>query len=362
MSRPTRADIDLAALRHNYGLARTLSAPGRAMPIVKADAYGHGAAAIAQALADIAPAFGVACFEEAAALRAAGIEKPILLLEGFFGEEELQAAAGAGCWLMIQSEEQLRQVEAARAIPPVQCWLKLDTGMRRLGFPPEHAAELHRRLRDCPQVAGPPVLATHFARADELDSDFTARQLERFTEHARGIDAPRSLANSPALLGWPRTRAEWNRPGFMLYGYPPFPKPHPEANKLRPVMSLRSRILALREVAAGETVGYGGGWTAGRRSIIATVPAGYGDGYPRNMRAGAPVLIRGRRTPLAGAVSMDLLTVDVTDSPDAATGDEVLLWGKELPVGEVAGWAGTIGYELLTRLHARVPRNYLNRD
>jgi len=358
MSRPTRAIVNLEALRHNYGLAQGLSGAGKAMPIVKANAYGHGAIPIAKALEPLAPALGVACIEEALELRESGIAKPILLLEGFFSPDELELAAAHNFWLMIQNETQLRALESARLSQPVHCWLKIDTGMHRLGFDPASCSTTYQRLLDCPQVAGSVVLATHFASADNLDSDFTQRQMESFANATAPVKALRSLANSPGLLGWPAARADWNRPGLMLYGQSPFGDSHPEADKLLPVMTLRSGVMAVREVNPGESVGYANAWTATRPSRIATVPAGYGDGYPRHAESGTPVLINGHRAQLVGRVSMDMITVDVTDLDSVVIGDEVILWGDQLSANEVASHADTIGYEIMTRLQNRVPRVY----
>jgi alanine racemase len=260
---------------------------------------------------------------------------------------------------MLQNEHQIRALESAGLGDPVGCWLKLDSGMHRLGFPVQQARALVERLTAISTVAPQIVLATHLACADDLENAFTRQQIKLFREHTDGLHLPCSLANSPGLLGWPETRAEWNRPGVMLYGPSPFPAPHPEADRLRPVMTLKSAVIALRDLQPGDSVGYGGAWTASRPSRIATIPVGYGDGYPRRAESGTPVLVRGHRVPLAGRVSMDMITVDVTDIPDVAVGDEVILWGKEILVNEVAAHADTIGYEIMTRLLARVPRKYM---
>ncbi|MCZ6828050.1 MAG: alanine racemase [Gammaproteobacteria bacterium] len=356
MARPTRAIINLQALRHNYQLAQTLAGAGRAMPIVKANAYGHGAINVARALEPKVPALGVACIEEAVELRDAGIRKPILLLEGFFSEEELAVAATQNFWLMVQNEWQLDAICRPHRGKPVVAWLKIDTGMHRLGFQPEQAADIYQKLQSSPQVADEIVLATHFASADDLHSDFTTRQIELFQQCTRGIAAPCSLANSPGLLGWPEARAEWNRPGFMLYGHSPFTEPHPEAEKLKAVMTFRSEVMAVRDLSIGESVGYANTWTAQRPSRIATVPVGYGDGYPRRAENSTPVLINGQRAKLVGRVSMDMITVDVTELDPVNIGDEVILWGENLSANEVAVCADTIGYEIMTRVHNRVPR------
>ncbi len=360
MGRPTRAIIDREALRKNYRTAVQLSGRGKAMPIVKANAYGHGAIEVARTLESLAPAFGVACIEEALELREAGILLPILLLEGFFSDEELALAGHQNFWLMIQNQEQLETLSKAQLEEPVTCWLKIDTGMHRLGFQPEDAGDAYDSLDSCSQVKDGIVLATHFASADDLDSDFTRDQLNRFESCSKGIPGPRSLANSPALLGWPQTRADWNRPGFMLYGQSPFDCPQDSADLLLPVMTFRSEVMAIRHIQPGESVGYANTWTAERPSRIATIPVGYGDGYPRHAANSTPVLINGHRAQLVGRVSMDMITVDVTELGPVNIGDEVILWGDGLSANEVAANADTIGYEIMTRTHNRVPREYVN--
>jgi alanine racemase len=359
MSRPTEALINLHALRHNCRLALELSGKGKLMPVVKANAYGHGAVPVARALEPMASAFAVACIEEAVELRDAGISLPIMLMEGFFDDEELELASRLDLWVMIQNEYQLEALDRLPLPQPVTCWIKLDTGMHRLGFSVDLARALYRELSECPGVDQAIVLATHLACADELDNPYTHDQIRLFRENTAGIDAPHSLANSPGLLGWPDARSDWNRPGVMLYGQSPFPQPHPEADKLQPVMTLQSEIIALRELAIGESVGYGSSWSARRPSRIATVPVGYGDGYPRRAGNGTPVLVKGERAQLAGRVSMDMITVDVTDLPGVTLGDPVILWGEGLTANEIADAADTIGYEITTRMLGRVRRTYI---
>ncbi len=356
MARPTRALLDLDALRYNLALARDLAGDARLMAVVKANAYGHGGATVAAALDGAVDAMAVACIEEALALREAGIRAPILLLEGLFEPDELALAAGHGFWLTVDNRQQLQWLERAELSASLTCWLKIDTGMHRLGIPPEQALDYYHRLRAAPCVADEIVVSTHFASADVTESAQTERQIALFEQATTGIAAPRSACNSAGLLAYPQARYDWVRPGYMLYGNSPFATDVGRASELRPVMTLKSAIISVRDVAAGDTVGYGASWRAERDSRIATVCLGYGDGYPRLAAAGTPVLVNGRRAGIAGRVSMDMVTVDVTDLPDAAIGDEVTLWGEGLPVGEVASHAGTIGYELTTRMPARTPR------
>lgn len=356
MARPNQARLDLGALRHNLQHARALAPGCRVMCVVKANAYGHGAVQVSEALAPLSDALAVACIEEALELREAGIVAPILLLEGFFEAAELPLAAAHNFWVMIDNLQQLAWLEAARLAAPVTCWLKVDTGMHRLGVPLSQAAEVHNRLLRCANRSGELVTCTHFASADDMTSNQTVEQLERFESVTASLPGPRSAANSAGLLAWPRSHYDWVRPGYMLYGNSPFAMPHPNAEALRPVMTLCAAVISLRDVAAGESVGYSALWTARRPSRIATVSIGYGDGYPRMARNGTPVLIRGQRAPLAGRVSMDMITVDVTDLDNVQIGDEVVLWGNGLPAGEVASHADTIGYELTTRMPMRTPR------
>jgi alanine racemase len=326
------------------------------MAVVKANGYGHGAVTIAKALEPLADSLAVACIEEAMELRAAGITAPILLLEGFFQENEIALAATENFWLCVDNEWQLACLENIQLQQKVTVWLKIDTGMHRLGIDSAAAKNAYSRLKNSPHIADDIVLCTHFASADDLESTQTQQQLEQFNQVCETLPGERSAANSPGLLGWPGSHFDWIRPGYMLYGNSPFPIPHKNTEALQPVMTLSSAIISIRDVKIGESVGYGASWTARRASRIATVTIGYGDGYPRLARNGTPVLVNGQRVRLAGRVSMDMITVDITDLDNVELGDEVILWGKNLPVGEVAEWAGTIGYELTTRMPARTPR------
>jgi alanine racemase len=358
MSRPTKAIIDLQALRHNYQLAESLAPGSKTIPMVKANAYGHGAVKVAQALADLAPAFGVACIEEALELRSAEIKQPILLLEGAFDAAELKLAATKGFWVMVENHHQKEAIIHADLALPLSVWLGVDTGMHRLGFQPDDIAEVYKTLNSSRNVSQPIVFTSHFACADDVDNEATLQQIDTFKACAP-IATLQSLANSAAILAWPKAQREWQRPGYMLYGNSPFSVPQKNADRLKPVMSFESAVISLRTIAAGESVGYTANWTAERDSTIATITVGYGDGYPRNATNGTPVLINGVRCPLVGRVSMDMITVDVTEFREVAIGDTAVLWGPELPVNEVASYCDSIGYELLTRMPGRVPRVYL---
>ena len=358
MARPSRAVIDLEALKSNYRLTGELAPSSGNIAVIKANAYGHGAVPVARALEPLAPALAVAYMEEALELRQSGIVAPILILEGFLDREEVAVAADNGFWLLVENARQVETLQRTPLNRPLTVWLKVDTGMHRLGCPIAQASHFYRALENCPGITSPVVLATHLASADELNNDETSRQIERLDAIARPLAAPLSIANSPGLLAWPAARREWNRPGYMLFGNSPFPHPHNSGDRLLPVMTFESRVISLRTVSPGDGVGYGGDWRARRQSLIATVPVGYADGYPRTAPSGTPVLVNGQRAPLAGRVSMDLITVDVTDVAGVTAGSPVELWGKQLGIDDVAAPAATIGYELLARMPARVPRIY----
>ncbi|GAA6150729.1 alanine racemase [Pseudoteredinibacter isoporae] len=364
MSRPCYAQVDLEALRHNYRLAGELAPSAQAVAVVKANAYGHGAVEAAKALEPLAPALGVACIEEALELRHAGIQKPILLLEGIFSADEVAIASEEHFFLMVENLEQIEAIIQADIDQALHCWLKVDTGMHRLGLLPEQVDAALAVLKASPNVQPDIIMASHFASADELDNPSNAEQLRCFDkliaecEQAQGLD--QSLANSATILAHPSAHRQWLRPGFMLYGASPFTEDNENAAKLKPVMSLISEVISLRPIQSGERVGYGGKWQAERDSIIATIACGYGDGYPRHASNGTPVLIDGQEAPLVGRVSMDMITVDVTDIANVQLGSRAEMWGKNLCVNRIAEHAHTIAYELLTRMPARPPRVYQN--
>lgn len=358
--RPLVATIDLSAITQNYAVAKRC-APGRqAFAVVKANAYGHGVREVVTALHDLADGFAVACLEEAAEVRALQGEARILLLEGCFDANEYQFAAQLGLDVVVHSEQQAQQLLAATLSRPLNVWLKLDSGMHRLGFNAAQLRDWYGCLSGAEQVAELNLIS-HFACADERGSEATELQLEQFLELLDLDFAQRSLANSAAILTIPAAHMDWLRPGIMLYGATPFADLTAKELGVRPAMSLTAQLIACRDVAVDEAVGYGGSWRAERPSRIGTVSCGYADGYPRHAPAGTPVIVGGRRVALVGRVSMDMLTVDLTDAPDAVIGDAVDLWGAQLPVDEVALAAGTIGYELLSKVTARVSRRYCSR-
>lgn len=355
--RPLLATIDLAAIQHNYALAQRC-APGRqAFAVVKANAYGHGLREVVGALLGSADGFAVACVEEAVVVRELHADTRILLLEGCFETAEYAQAAQLGLDVAVHTAEQAEALLATDLVQPLRVWLKLDSGMYRLGFSPAEVRTWHARLRGAAQVAELNLLS-HFACADERGHPLSEEQVAVFLELLDLDFDQRSLANSAALLTIPAAHMDWQRPGIMLYGATPFADLSAQTLGLRPAMSLTAQVIAVHEVAAGQSVGYGASWVAPRDSRIATVSCGYADGYPRQAPAGTPVWLAGQRAPLIGRVSMDMLTVDISAVPQAQLGSAVELWGAQLPVDELAQACGTIGYELLSKVTARVPRRY----
>jgi alanine racemase len=352
MQRNTVARIDLEAIQANVALAASLAPTAEVVAVIKADAYGHGIVPVAEALRDRVPMFGVATVDEGLTLREAGIDNAVLVLEGATTRAASEAAIAKDLVLMVHAEDQVAMLKDMNA--PV--WLKVDTGMRRLGIDPADLGSLLKQL----QSSGADVQAvcTHLACADEMDSDATRQQLEIFRIATAGYDGPLSIANSAGIIAWPDSHADWIRPGIMLYGASPFSSDIGRELTLHPAMTLSARIIAIREIQAGESVGYGARWTASRPSVIATIATGYADGYPRHAPNGTPVFLGGAIVPLVGTVSMDMITVDLTDHVGAAVGDTAELWGQNVSVNDVATLAGTIGYELLAGVTPRVPRLY----
>ena len=350
MSRPILARIDPQAFRHNYQLAKDRAGGARALAVVKANAYGHGLLRCAQAVRDLADGFALLELAEAMDLREAGFEQPIVLLEGFFGEDDLLLASENRITSGVHSEDQLRLLELSDIERPLDVFVKLNTGMNRLGFVPERLPEVLERLRATGKVGQVGVM-THFACADGTGIQ---TQLARF-DAAAGKDLPRSVANSAALLRYPHAAYEWVRPGIMLYGGSPMPDlESAEAIGLKPVMTLASRIIDVQDLSPGDSVGYSATFTADRPMRVGTVACGYADGYPRHAGTGTPILVNGQRTRTLGRVSRDMLACDLTGI-NAGIGASVTLWGEGLPADEVATAAGTVSYELFCALANRVP-------
>lgn len=356
MPRPIQARINLSAIPHNYLLAKKHASlpgkPAKAWAVVKADAYGHGALRVAKALGDLADGFALLEAESAVALREAGFQQPILLLEGFFDSDDLAVCAKYGLTVAVHRIEQLRMIRDAALPVRLPVYLKLNTGMNRLGFTPEQITEVKNELASNTAIDSA-TLMMHFAEADGARG--VGWQLERFRHMTEGWNLPVCMANSAAILRFPGTVYDWVRPGIMLYGASPFADESAASLGLKPVMTLASRVLAVQQIRPGERVGYGGIFEAKRPTRIGIVACGYADGYPRHAPSGTPILVEGKRTGTVGRVSMDMLACDLTDIPEAGIGSEVVLWGEGMPADEVAAAAGTISYELFCALAKRVP-------
>jgi alanine racemase len=349
--RPLVARIDSTALSHNLMVARRLAGPARVLAVVKANGYGHGLVRVAQALR-AADGFAVLTLDEAATLRAQGFSHPIVLLEGFFHPDELPEIARRRLQPVIHRDDQIDALARLRGEHKIDCFLKLDTGMHRLGLAAKPWRAALERLKALPNV-GQITLMSHFARADEAEFGVAA-QLAAFNDAAQGLNQPASLANSAALLRYPEAVRDWARPGIMLYGAAPFADQTAADLGLLPAMHLESRLIAVQSVGKGEGIGYGHAFVAPRDLRVGVVACGYADGYPRHAPTGTPVRVAGHLTRTLGRVSMDMLHVDLTEAADAHVGSPVVLWGDGVPVESVAAAAGTISYELLTALAPRV--------
>lgn len=353
MSRATAIHIDLAAIGENIRALRAPLAGQRFMAVVKADAYGHGAVRVAQHIEPMVDAFAVAFTEEAVMLREAGISAPLLILEGPHTASDLALAGKLDLWPVIHSDEQLTWCKTLGA-DLSEAWIKIDTGMHRLGFAPDRLSSIRDTLLSC--GIGEVTAMSHLASAEEPGSVLTKSQLHSWDEITGVWPDGSSLHNSAATQHALSAPSDWVRVGYALYGGRV--KGLQSAPPLRPVMRFTSTVIALRDVATGDSVGYGGRWTAQRESVIATLPVGYGDGYPWGAADGTPVEINGQIAPLAGRVSMDMVTVDVTDCPNVSLGTPAVLWGDLPTIDDVAAHSSTIGYELMTRLTQRASRIY----
>jgi len=353
MSRPLRAEIRLSALHHNLQQARKAAPYSKVIAVIKANGYGHGMQLVAHALNSV-DAFAVASIEEAINLRESGVHQPIILLEGFFDKDDLLLLQAYTLEPVIHSWHQIEMLEEASLTYAFDVWMKIDTGMHRLGFSPMDVEQAYARCRECDAIQTIHAM-THFSCADDQENLATAYQIALFKKTVETMNVTVSLANSAGILGFPDSHGDWVRPGIMLYGASPFVDDDIESLDLQPVMNLTSELISVREVMRGESVGYGGDWICPETMQVGVVACGYGDGYPRHAPPGTPVLVNGQRVPLIGRVSMDMITVDLRGC-DAKVGDPVILWGEGLPADEVAQFAETIAYELFCNVAPRVPR------
>ena len=357
--KPATAKISSQALKHNLQVIKEKAPNSRIIAVVKANAYGHGVVFVSRVLEELADCFAVARLEEALALRSHGITKPILLLEGFFDEEDLPVIAVNNIETVVHNREQLEALKRAKVPAPIKVWLKIDTGMHRLGVALDEVDFFYQALSQLPQVHEKLGFVSHFSRADELQSDYTEVQLARFLKATENKAGARTIAASGGILFWEASHLDWIRPGIIMYGISPTDTVGAEFN-LIPVMNLTSSLIAVREHKKGEPVGYGGIWKAPADTKIGVVAIGYGDGYPRDVPEGTPVYLNGRIVPIVGRVSMDMLTVDLGTDAQDQVGDEAILWGKELPIETVAKFSGILSYELITKLTPRVLTEYVD--
>lgn len=353
MSRATSATIHLGALRHNLARLRALAGDAKVMAVVKADGYGHGLERVARALS-AADAFGVACIADGQRLRASGVRQRIVVLSGIDEPADIAEMHRLELESAIHHPAQIDWLAADRDPRPLRVWLKLDSGMHRLGFAPGEARAAHARLRALPNVDPAIGLMTHFANSDVFADAQTTHQIETFEATFSGFGGERALSNSAAVLGWERARGDWVRPGGLVYGISVVDGRTAADFGFRPAMTFSSKLIAINRIAAGEPVGYAATWQCPEDMDVGVIQVGYGDGYPRSATAGTPVLVDGIRVPIVGRVSMDLISVDLRMAPKARIGDRVVLWGEGLPVEEIAAHAGTIGYELTCGMTRRV--------
>jgi len=355
MSRTTVATIHLGALRHNLGRVRALAGKAQVMAVVKADAYGHGLERVARALDQDAEAFAVAAIADGLRLRAAGHRQRIVVLSGPDSSSDIAEMQRLRLEALIHHDDQipwLGRADPARGL--LRVWVKVDTGMHRLGFAPARVREVHAALTTMAAIDPEVGLMTHFASSEEFEGHDTALQIQRFREVTEGLAGPRALSNSAAVLGWPDARGDWVRTGGLLYGLSVVEGRCGADFGFRPAMTLATRLVAINHLAKGERVGYNGTWECPEDMPVGVAAIGYGDGYPRSAAAGTPVLVNGRMAPLIGRVSMDLITLDLRNVPQARAGDPVTLWGEGLPVETVAAAAGTIAYDLTCGMTRRV--------
>ncbi len=356
MTRPTQAIIDTSALQANLCHIKNHAPQQKIMAVVKANAYGHGAIRVANTIANEVDGFAVCCLEEALQLRDLNIDQPIIILEGFFHPNELATISKQDLHIVVSTATQVKQLIKAKLDKPINVWLKVDTGMHRLGFTPKDTVSVYELIQQHNQIADPIRLMSHLACADDLNSNVTEQQVHIFGELVKYLKIEEaSLANSAGILGWPETHFDWVRPGIMLYGASPFPDMIDE--KLQPVMQLESSLISVKRCYKGDAVGYGATWVCPQTMPVGVIAIGYADGYPRHAPTGTPVLINGKRVPLIGRISMDMITVDLRNQPNARVGDPVLLWGNGLPAEEIASLSGTIPYELFCNLGSRVKKS-----
>jgi len=365
VSRPTKLEIDLSALEHNFHVVRSYAPKQKIVCCVKANAYGHGIDQVSHCLSKHTDALAVSSIDEAISLRKASVSAPILLLEGVFDVNELARVAQYKLWIVVHNQRQIDWLLSSSLCQAdedgweTNIWLKIDTGMHRLGVEPNSVPSLVRQLLSKFKAKNLRLM-THFACADEMGNPFTSLQISRFFDIENQSNLECSLANSAAIIEYPESHEDWVRPGFLLYGLSPFGKEHPSSKNLKPVMRFTTEIIDIKTVSSGEGVGYNHYWRAEKESRIAILAAGYGDGYPRNTKNGAPVFVKNQIAKTVGHVAMDMMMIDVSDLENIQIGDDVELWGTHVSVHDLAEHSGYSPYEFLTRMPSRAKRFFVN--
>ncbi|QHG92722.1 alanine racemase [Coxiella endosymbiont of Amblyomma sculptum] len=349
----TFATIDLQRLKYNFSRIKEIAPNSAVLAMIKSNGYGHGLIRVAKTL-ERANAFGVSCIDEALILRSNGISTPIVVMRGFSDKMELNEFIQNDLMAVIHHSYQVDLLRENKTFSTLQIWLKIDTGMHRLGFSPKNLKSVYDRLSSCLSIQKPIGLMTHLADADNEDRSFTEWQINRFIKITENQHVPKSIVNSAGLLNYPIAFFDWVRPGIMLYGVSPFSWETGVERNLKPVMTLSAKIISIKNCRPGDVVGYGCSWRFSENTLIGIVSIGYGDGYLRRIPSGTPTLLHGKTCPLLGRVSMDMIAIDLNREPNAKIGDEVILWGSNLPIEHIAKQAGTTGYELLCRINQRV--------
>ena len=362
MGRPTCLYIDAEALQHNLACIKRHAPKQSITAMIKSNAYGCGWQWVLPILEPLVDSFGVACLEEARAVRQYCTQRECCLMQGIFSADELADVVDMHLSMVVHNPQQLAWLVAAPLPHKIKIWVKVDTGMHRLGFHPRELEGILMTLRACAWVHPNIGLMTHLACADTPQHELCQKQLQIWDSIAKQYsDMPQSVANSAAILGLPQTHADNVRPGLIIFGASPFAERGTSELDLHPVMHFTSTITTIHQCDSGDAIGYGAIWRCKRPSVIGVVPVGYGDGYPRHIKENTPVWVNGQEVPIVGRVSMDMLTIDLTDSPSAKIGDKVELWGSHIPIETVAQQANTLAYELMTQVTPRVMRQYLQR-
>lgn len=345
-----QAIVNLSALQHNLKQVKKFAPKSKVLAMIKSDAYGHGLISVANAFYE-ADFLGVAHLEEAIQLRQANIKNKIVLMLGAGLPEELILAQHHNLEIVVHHPSQIEILKNTQLPAPMKVWLKIDTGMHRLGVLPEETENLYQKLTSIKNVDTEIKFITHLANAFNLTKDQTSKQIKTFDELIKNFPGEKSIANSAGIIGWPQSHVDIVRPGIMLYGVSPFMDKIGKDFNLLPVMTLQSKLIGINSIKKGEGVGYGGRWSCPENMKVGAIAIGYGDGYSRYVKDGTPILIRGKRCAVIGNVSMNIVTIDLRACPEAQINDTVTLWGDDLPVEEIASYANTIPYTLLCGVH-----------